>query len=165
MHCGCCEQSQYVNLLIVCLTLYSFVFFLRLTLLQVHKLLCYWKYLNIKAYGTFFWGGVFVCFVFFSVVFIATRHSGYEGIVGKKQAIWMTGIHLWEISECLLRVLGGLWLSDLPAESRARCYYLSLRKILFAVRCLAVFTLSYSDRVYTYLFLYQQQLDCFITTT
>lgn len=63
----------------------------------------------------------------------------------------MTGIHVWEISECLSRVLDRFWLSDLPVESCARCYYQSLGKIFrFAVQCLAVFTLSSSDLVYPF---------------
>lgn len=107
MHCGCCEQSQYVNLLLVCLTLYSFVFFLHPTLLQGHKLLCYWKYLNIKVYGTFF---------FSPLGHLHSNSTQWKWWDCGKNRLFEWQVFMCELSECLLRVLDRLWLSDSPAS-------------------------------------------------
>lgn len=149
MHCGCCEQSQYVNRLLVCSTLYSFVFLLHLTLLQGHKLLWYWKYLNIKISRTFFF--------FSSVIFIAIWHSGNDGIVGK------TGYLNDRYScVCLSRVLDRFWLSDSPASPALA----AILKVL--ERSLGLMFGSFHSAIFwsnMCVFVYRQQLDCFITAT
>lgn len=114
MHCGCCEQSQYVIRLLVCSTLYSFVFLLHLTLLQGHKLLWYWKYLNIKISRTFF----FSCHLHSNL----TQWKWWD--CGKN------GLFEWQVFMCVpLEGVGQVLIVRLACESCARCYSQSLRKI------------------------------------